>query len=261
MATIAAGPTGDVNVLTLARGKSAVLRRLPAKATELTVNLAFSPEDVGEAQRLRAAVFREQTGARLAGLEPDSDSFDAYCQHVIVRDQLSRDVVASTRVLVDRDARLAGGFCAETAFDFQDFLRDRGRVMEIDRICVLSGCRQRPAISLLFSGIARFLDVHAFDWVMVRTNLSPAFGACESLLLRHGLPGHARVAPWQPLPAAAARTNAQGPLPALVQECLALGARVAGPPSWNETFACVDLLLVLPAARLDKRYGSEVAIA
>src|SRR5690606_32332065 len=126
-------------------------------------------EEVNEAQRFRHAVFAGERGVRL----PDGgcDAFDPYCQHVIVRNQATRDVVASTRVLVDRDARLAGGVRAETASDLHEFLQDRGRVMEIDSTCVHADYRSGPALSLLFSGIARFFDVHTVQWVIVRAGM------------------------------------------------------------------------------------------
>ncbi|HEX6928735.1 MAG TPA: GNAT family N-acetyltransferase, partial [Gammaproteobacteria bacterium] len=98
-------------------------------APDLAVSVAFSPEEVRESQRLRHAIFAEEMGARLETPEPglDIDDYDPWCQHIIVRDRLTREVVASTRVLVDREARLAGGFYSETEFDIRRLLRSPGR--------------------------------------------------------------------------------------------------------------------------------------
>jgi putative hemolysin len=55
------------------------------------VSLAVSQEDVRAAQRLRHQVFAGELGARLDGPEPglDSDAFDAYCDHLLVREVAS----------------------------------------------------------------------------------------------------------------------------------------------------------------------------
>ncbi|HZC82447.1 MAG TPA: GNAT family N-acyltransferase, partial [Nitrospiraceae bacterium] len=53
----------------------------------LTWCLAQSEADVREAQRLRYKVFGEELGARLPGTAGiDSDFFDPFCDHLLVRD-------------------------------------------------------------------------------------------------------------------------------------------------------------------------------
>ena len=37
-----------------------------------------------------------------------------------------------------------------------------------------------------------------------------------------------------------------------------MGAWVCGPPAWDEAFRTVDLLLVLPMARLDRRFAGRL---
>ncbi|MFI9593270.1 GNAT family N-acetyltransferase [Nonomuraea sp. NPDC052265] len=64
-----------------------------------TVGMATSPADLQAAQRLRYEVFAEEMGARLdspvSGL--DVDRFDAYCDHLLVRE--GRRVVGTYRLL------------------------------------------------------------------------------------------------------------------------------------------------------------------
>lgn len=72
------------------------------------VSLAVSQEDVRAAQRLRHQVFAGELGARLDGPEPglDSDAFDAYCDHLLVREVASGDVIATYRLLPPERARI-----------------------------------------------------------------------------------------------------------------------------------------------------------
>ncbi len=79
---------------------------------KLRVGLASTPGDVLAAQRLRYRVFVEEMGARLtcerSGIE--SDALDPYCQHLLVRERESDEVVAAATVSLPtpRRSRLAG---------------------------------------------------------------------------------------------------------------------------------------------------------
>ncbi len=61
------------------------------------------------AQRLRHLVFAGELGARLDGPEPglDGDAFDAYCDHLLVRESATGEVVATYRLLPPDRARAA----------------------------------------------------------------------------------------------------------------------------------------------------------
>ncbi|WP_158709767.1 GNAT family N-acetyltransferase, partial [Streptomyces sp. NRRL S-15] len=61
------------------------------------VSLATCQDDVRAAQRLRHLVFAGELGARLDSAEPglDSDAFDAYCDHLLVRETATGEVVAT----------------------------------------------------------------------------------------------------------------------------------------------------------------------
>ena len=73
-----------------------------------SVAWARSEDELREAQRLRYRVFAEEMGAHLngpAGL--DVDQFDAYCDHLLVRDADTLAVVGTYRVLPpDQAARI-----------------------------------------------------------------------------------------------------------------------------------------------------------
>ena len=71
-------------------------------------------DEVRAAQRLRYQVFAHEMGARLdvplslAHPGHDVDLFDDYCEHLLVRDQDSREVVGTYRVLTPAQARRVG---------------------------------------------------------------------------------------------------------------------------------------------------------
>lgn len=248
-----------------------VTGNLPEVASELTVGLAFSPEEVRESQRLRYSVFAEEMKARLSTPEDglDIDDYDPWCRHVIVRDRLTREVVASTRVLIDREARLAGGFYSETEFDIGNLLRSPGRVMEIGRTCVHADYRSGSAITLLWSGLARFLDVHEFRYMIGCASIpmgeggANALSAFEALREKYLLPEHLRSRPKLPLPERAAAAGVQQgkpSLPPLLKAYIRLGARIGGEPCWDPMFDCADLFVVLSPTELQKRYAKHFLV-
>ena len=86
-------------------------------APRLTLSFAATREEVREAQRLRYKVFVEAAGlprpAHHNGL--DQDEFDQYCDHLIVRDSSTSQVVGTYRVLGPDAARRRGRSSTTTA--------------------------------------------------------------------------------------------------------------------------------------------------
>ncbi|MFN9476133.1 GNAT family N-acetyltransferase, partial [Acidovorax sp.] len=67
-------------------------------------------DEVRQAQKLRFDVFAGEMGARLTTPVPghDVDLFDDYCEHLLVRDAASRQVIGTYRVLTPAQARRVG---------------------------------------------------------------------------------------------------------------------------------------------------------
>ena len=76
----------------------------------IEVGWARHESEVREAQRLRFDVFAGEMGARLTTPIPghDVDLFDDYCEHLLVRDAQSRQVIGTYRVLTPAHARRVG---------------------------------------------------------------------------------------------------------------------------------------------------------
>ena len=239
----------------------------PVAATSgLIVGIASGDDDVRDSQRLRHEIFAGEMGAELDSPEPglDIDRFDDFCQHIIVRDLATSRVVASTRVLTDVEARRAGGFYSESEFELASFLRDAGRVLEIGRTCVHPDYRSGAAVSLLWSGLARFLDVRRYRYMIGCASLpmtdggASAHAAWKVLKDRYLLPQESQVRPRLPLPPVAADAeDARPALPPLLKAYIRLGARIGGEPCHDPKFGCADLFIVLSPSQLQKRYAKH----
>lgn len=84
-----------------------------------TVALARDEAVVRAARRLRHDVFAGEMGALLTSAEPglDADPFDAYCDHLLVRDADTGQVVGTYRLLPPERAAVAGRLYSESEFD------------------------------------------------------------------------------------------------------------------------------------------------
>ena len=120
-------PTIDLSPIALPRGLLHPSQNespvdVKAKVIErggISVTWAQHQDEVREAQRLRYDIFAGEMGARITSSIPehDIDLFDDYCEHLIVRDQLSQVVVGTYRVLTPAQSKRLGGNYTDTEFD------------------------------------------------------------------------------------------------------------------------------------------------
>jgi putative hemolysin len=131
----------------------------------LQVRLAETAADIDAAQALRYRVFYETMGAHplpgMARLQRDSDPFDEICDHLLVLDHSRGDgaeAIVGTYRLIRRDAaRRCGRFYSAAEYDISRLISYRGEILELGRSCVDPSYRTRPAMSLLWSGIAAYV--------------------------------------------------------------------------------------------------------
>lgn len=237
--------------------------RVPTQP-KLRIGLAMHTDDVRAAQRLRYQVFVEEMGARLHTDEPgiESDRFDPYCQHLLVRDAANDQVVGCYRILTDTQAARAGGYYAQTEFDLTRVLAIPSRLIEVGRTCVHPDYRQGAVIGLLWSGLARFMRMHRYDTLMGCASVPLTGDAGQVGALWQTLAAKYLSAPeWRVFPKtpfAALPESISAPpahLPPLLKGYLRLGAQVCGEPAWDPVFNVADLFVVLNLDRLNARYA------
>jgi putative hemolysin len=234
------------------------------QANRLTVELAASAEDIRAAQRLRYRVFVEEMGARIEPGEPgiETDRFDPYCQHLIVRDLDRDEIVGCYRILTDTQAELAGGYYSASEFDLTRILALPGRVMEIGRTCVHPDYRNGGTIGLLWQGLARFMVMNRFDYLMgcasipLSTGTAVANAVYERLKDKYLAPEQWRVFPRVPLPHMnLAGSDVSAIVPPLVKAYLRAGARICGEPAWDPHFNVADLFILLRTDQVNTRHA------
>ncbi len=237
---------------------------------KLSVGLATDKDEILEAQRLRYRVFAGEMGAKLPSRIPgvDEDIFDRWCEHLVVRDDNSGEVVGTYRILSPVNARRVG-YYSEGEFDLTRLQHLRPRLVEIGRSCVHPDYRSGATIALLWQGLSHYMQANGYDYLMGCASISMADGghAAASLYhhLAHGEKSHLspleyRVFPRCPLPLAALRQDAPAELPPLIKGYLRAGAWICGEPAWDPDFNTADLPILMPMARVDSRYAKHFQV-
>ena len=232
---------------------------------QFVVSMARTEADVREAQRLRYKVFAEEMGARLSTTEAglDKDMYDPFCEHLLVRDADTSEVVGTYRILTPEQAKKIGGYYSETEFDLTRLNNMRERMVEVGRSCVHPDYRNGGVITLLWSGLAEYMMKHKYDYMIGCASISMADGGHNAASIYNKLradsmsPIEWRAFPRCALPLEALDNHADAVVPPLVKGYLRLGAYVCGDPAWDPDFNTADLLVLLPMARLNPRYAKH----
>lgn len=228
-----------------------------------TVGYARTPREVLEAQKLRYNVFADEMGARLASddRDIDVDRFDEFCDHLLVRDAETGEVVGTYRILSPEGARRAGGHYSESEFDLARLAHVLPRLVEAGRSCIHPDYRSGAVIALLWSGLARYMNTHGYEFLAGCASIPMHDGghAAAAIYRRmradHISPAEYRVTPRCPLPLEALGTEGPVVVPPLVKGYLRLGAWIAGAPAWDPDFNTADLFVLLPMAQMSVRYA------
>ncbi|MGW1010255.1 GNAT family N-acetyltransferase [Streptomyces termitum] len=227
------------------------------------VGLARDQEEVRAAQRLRHLVFAGEMGARLDSPEPglDVDAFDDHCDHLLVREETTGEVVGTYRILPPERAAATGRLYSETEFDLSRLAPLRPGLVEVGRSCVHPAHRNGAVIALIWAGLARYMTRTGHEWLAGCCSLPLADGGAlaaatwDTVKARHLAPEEYWVTPHRLWNAdGVARPEGRTELPPLLRGYIRLGAWVCGAPAHDPDFGVADLYVLLSLRRTNPRY-------
>ena len=112
-------------------------------------------------------MFTSEPGFALAGAIDgrDADRFDEYCDHLLVREDNSGELVGCYRMLPPPGAIAAGGLYTATEFDVTGLDALRPSLVEMGRAVVRDDHRNGGVVLLMWAGILAYLDRCGYDYV------------------------------------------------------------------------------------------------
>ncbi|MGE2835577.1 GNAT family N-acetyltransferase [Mycobacterium sp. SMC-4] len=244
----------------------------PTAAPRYSLLLSADPDDIEAAQRLRHDVFSTEPGYALPpDTVSDVDRFDEFCDHLLVRDDATGELVGCYRMLPPPGAIAAGGLYMATEFDVSGLDPLRPGLVEMGRAVVRAGHRNGAVVLLMWSGILAYLDRCGYDYVAGCVSVpvhdpagalapgSQLRGVRDFVRRRHAAPTCHTVVPHHPVVLDGHGLDDISPpprvtVPPLLRGYLRLGAQVCGDPAHDPVFGVGDFPALLDKRRADVRY-------
>jgi len=242
---------------------------------DLRLRLAETAAEVEAAQSLRYRIFYESMAARptpeMAAVRRDFDSFDDYCDHLLVFDKRHGDgpeaVIGTYRVMRRSAAEERGQFYSADEFDISNLLAYPGEILELGRSCIDAAYRTGTTMQLLWRGIAEYGLAYRIELMFGCASL-PGIDPDRlvvplSYLYHHHLAPPA-LRPWA-LPERYVAMNRVPPegivprralqmLPPLIKGYLRLGGFVGDGAVVDRQFGTTDVCIVVKTELVTDRY-------
>jgi putative hemolysin len=226
------------------------------------LSLARTREEVRAAQTLRFLVFNLELNE---GLEQsyatclDADRFDDVCDHLLVKDTRTGEVVGAYRLQTGRVAAERFGYYSAQEFLFEPFEHIRGELVELGRACVHQQHRNLAVLSLLWKGISIYCRQRQCRYLIGCSSLTsqdPAVGAAaySDLCRKHMVEERFQTRPTPQYECSmVTMASERVKIPKLLSTYLSLGAKICGAPALDCEFKTIDFLTFLDLESLPPR--------
>jgi putative hemolysin len=226
------------------------------------IKTAETQKELVESFRLRHEVFNQEfRGIEGNGL--DFDKFDYYFDHLIIVHKESKKIIGTYRVNCSKFSKES---YTALEFDLQKlFSENEGPFLELGRACIHKDYRKGSIISLLWRGIAEYMNLSEakilFGCSSLKINNAREAALVHKYLMAQGLVTdkyHCQPTKKFTMPDLAnwfgyfgkglsekQIEEAESLMPSLLKSYMKLGAMVACEPAFDEEFDCIDLLTVL----------------
>src|SRR5437773_10457492 len=224
-----------------------------ARQPKDAARLARSADELRRAQRLRFEVFNLELGEGLAesyATGADVDPFDEFCDHLIVEELPTGEIVGTYRLQTGARAAANIGYYSEREFDFTPYEPLRGEMIELGRACVHAEHRNFNLLHLLWRGIARYACERNARFLIGCSSLTSQ-DPMEGVAMYEQLRGKHLARPkWRTVPHPAFRVDVDlvsasascTTPPKLMRAYLSIGAKICGPPAIDREFGTIDFL-------------------
>ena len=229
------------------------------------VRLAANEEERAAAFRLRLRVFKLELNDGLESAYKtghDTDRYDAACDHLIVQQRGSREVVGTYRLQMGDVAQRHHGYYSEQEFDCSPFEAIRTQTVELGRACIDKTHRSSEVLHLLWRGIARYVLAKQGRYMLgccSLPSLNCAYGHAVYQALRGYMAPPSLQTTSHPaftLPPGSESMEDSRP-PKLLRAYLTIGAKICSKPAIDREFKTIDFLTLLDLQSLHPRMATR----
>ncbi|MCK9557364.1 MAG: GNAT family N-acetyltransferase [Candidatus Cloacimonetes bacterium] len=226
------------------------------------VKTADCREELYDALKLRHDVFLMELLKRKKRSGLDKDRFDKLCDHLIIIDKRSNNIIGTYRMQSSLHSKK---WYTATEFHMKQIKRLPGIKLELGRACVHPEHRNAVTISLLWEGINAYVEAsgtsYLFGCSSIKTMDRDEIGRIYQYLLQSGhLSNEHLVRPKGKFKINGMKqnyrqydenllgnidTNMKEKIPSLLNSYLKVGAKVCGSPALDKSFKCIDFLTLL----------------
>lgn len=235
--------------------------RFELEVPQYLIKTAETKEELLECFKLRHAVFFEEfQESNKSGL--DFDRFDYYFDHLIIVHKESKRIIGTYRLSC---STFSSESYTALEFDLSLLKLQKGPTLELGRACIQKEYRKGSVISLLWRGIAEYMNLSDSSLLFGCSSLKINDASKAALVFRY-LELQKKVNleflckpqkefrfenfdSWYALYSKnftqEDTSTAESLIPPLVKSYLKLGASIACEPAFDSDFDCIDLLTVL----------------
>ncbi len=251
------------------------IRPVDYRVGSLEIRLAETPAEIEAAQELRYRVFYQEMTAQptpeMAAQKRDFDSFDPFCDHLIIIDHDlgsgPAGIVATYRLLRRDGAARRGQFYSIDEYDISAIAAHQGEILELGRSCVDARYRTKAAMQILWKGITDYVLHHKIEIMFGCASLPGTDPAQHQVPLSYLYHRHLAPPEFRPvalkdryvdmnmMPAEALNDKrALVALPPLIKGYLRLGGFVGDGAVVDHQFGTTDVSVIVVTNRVTDKY-------
>ncbi len=247
--------------------------RINIERDNYIIKTAETGAELEETLRLRHDVFYKEIIGKKLLFEIDMDRFDTRCDHLIIIDRKTDEIVGTYRLIA---STFSPDFYSESEFDLDDIKRLDGVKLELGRACIDRRYRNGQTIVLLWLGLNEYMNKIRAKYLFGCSSVNTVDFRKIAMIQRyvqqhHYTQPHIRVKPnkkyrVKDLSAIVSNLESSGLpqkkaarlMPSLLNTYLAIGARICGEPAYDREFRCMDYLTILDVEAMNQGYVDKV---
>ena len=228
----------------------------------LKVCWASNAEDIKRVQRFRFKVFSEEYTPQFpqAHLGLDEDLFDPICDHLLIFESATQEIVGCYRIIPPSAAQHIGSMYCDSLFDLTPLQAIRSKIVEMDRSCIDKKYRNGSIILFMWKLIFNYLKQHGYEYIIGCSSMSIADGGHAAVSLHHRLMDSHHfstvfaIKAKTPIDLDISPAAGKVSIPPILKGYLNLGAKVCSEPTFDPLFNTADYLTILKVSDMKPKY-------